>query len=1072
MLAAPGLVIVLAAGSLAAQPSPSLPLAPANDQQMSAPSSTSASQATLHVLVFLGNEPLAGARLALQDARATTTDDGSARLAAPAGPHSLFVRIPSALSAGTERSAGILELKDLRLAPGEVTQLILTLDRQGRLISSDLESPRRPHETPEQAHALGQTRAGPRGTLRGRIVSSKNAEPVADASVYVRGVPVQAKSGPQGRFALSLPEATYSLSIIHADFGTSSMDEVRVVGNQETALEIRLDPAAVQLEDFVVTAPHIKGGIAELVQERREASAVADVIGSEQMARTGDSNAAAALRRVTGITVIDGKFIYVRGMGERYSSTLLNGAQLPSPEPTRRVVPLDMFPTGVIESVVIQKTYSPDRPAEFGGGVVQLRSRGAPERFKLSLTTSLRANTQTTFRNGWGYPGGRLDFLGIDDGTRRLPEKLSKATADRRLVSQGRFDPPGTGFTADELQALGRSLDANWQPQRRVIPPGLGLSASVGDSYQLGSQSKAGFLLSLLYGDNYRTLDYRQVRYVFGTEQSIRNDFRFDETRRTINLAAILDGGLTLSEQHRIRATSLLLRTTGDLARTYAGPYGDIDGAFVRATRLRWAERQLSAQQLAGEHTFEALGGLGLAWRAAYNSADRSEPNRRDTRYDEESRSKQGERVYLLANANENNPRLYADLDDTMYDVALDLTLPIQTRAGLEAQLRAGGSYVRRERSSDVRRFRLVGMPRDESLRGLPPNQLFAASNIGPDGFVLKEATQPTDHYTGRQRINAAYVMGELSLAAGIDVMAGARLELAGQRVVTSDPFKVNAEPVVAQLHNNDLLPASTLTWHLNDKLQARLGFSQTLSRPEFRELSSAVFFDSIGRVIVGNPDLKRAKLWNFDARVECYFSGDESVSVGGFYKRFDNPIEETVVPAADQQFTYANALGATNLGLELELIKRFGMLMDELEHLYLALNLTLIRSRIELDPELLSLATNLKRPLQGQSPYVANVQLGYDDAGDDGSGLTIALLYNVSGPRIRQVGANPLPDIVEQPLHSVDLIVSKRLGRGFVVRTKAQNLLNPVRRQTQGGQTALAGRLGARLSVGLAWSY
>ncbi|MEM9489552.1 MAG: carboxypeptidase regulatory-like domain-containing protein, partial [Myxococcota bacterium] len=381
----------------------------------------------LRVLVFVGRVPVFGVELTIEGQPSVSTNqDGTAEFSLSGGTYTIRASVPRQLLPGVSGIGPVtVETKPVDIVPGEEVEAILTLDRTGKISNFDVETADvRAEERRREAEFERRRRSLPQGKVRGKLYTGAVREPVSGARVFVRGVPVEAVTDDEGVFELELPEGRYDLTIIHPRYITVNLRDVDVDANRPKELRVAAEPATAQLEDFVVTAPHIEGGVAGLVTERRESASVDEVIGVEEMSRSGDSDAAGALKRVTGITVVGGQFVYVRGMGERYSSTLLNGQYIPSPEPERRVVPLDLFSTDVLESVVIQKTPSPDSPGEFGGGVVQLRTRGFPDEFTLSASASLGAVTTATFRSRPGYRGGSFDVLGFDDGTRELSDTI------------------------------------------------------------------------------------------------------------------------------------------------------------------------------------------------------------------------------------------------------------------------------------------------------------------------------------------------------------------------------------------------------------------------------------------------------------------------------------------------------------------------------------------------------------------------------------------------------------------------------------------------------------------------
>ena len=811
---------------------------------------------------------------------------------------------------------------------------------------------------------------------------------------------------------------------------------------------------AVALDDLEVVAPYIQGGVAALVAERQGQSAVVDVIGAEQMARSGDGDAAAALKRVTGLTVVGGKYVYVRGMGERYSTTLLDGVTLPSPEPERRVVPLDLFPTGLLGAVVVQKTYSPDMPGEFGGGVVQLRTRRPGEEPVLEVSLSSTWRPDTTGRDGLTYAGGATDFLGFDDGTRALPAAVRAASEDQTLLERTRLS--NKGFSAAELDALGEAMPNRWATMTRVVPPGLGVDVVAGDRLELGGVKLAG-LATLGWGQDWRMRDFRRRYFIVGQGGALelQHSYRFESLERTVGLTGAVGLTAELGSDHELASTTLVLRLTDDEARVFSGRNRDA-GTDIRVTRLRFVERMLVAEILRGAHQLHPF---DLQWHYAFALADRQEPDRRTYRYDREP----GTDTWLLSDRPEGNQRLYSDLDDINHDLSLSLRFAPTREAGREPErfVKVGGQVVARDRGVDTRRYKFQTKgPRagDPALIAQDPEDIFVPANIGNDAFQFQETTRQTDNYTADQRLLAGYVMGETPVF-GLRLMAGVRVEAFRQRVSTFELFNPDQAPVEAKLDDTDLLPAASLTWPFAEGWQARLGYGRTVSRPDFREMSPATFNDVTGgRQIFGNPDLDRATLQHLDARLEWYPSPRESLSLAVFHKAFDRPIEQIIIPSAQFSVTFANAEAATNTGVELD-----GRVQIT-EALSLAGNAALIHSEVALGGG--GIQTSSNRPLQGQSPYVLNAQIGYEPGP-----FRVSLLYNRFGARIVEVGAQGAPDVLEQPRDQLDLVASAPLGAGFSLSLKAANLLGAHAVFTQGATTQEDQALGRSVGLGLKWA-
>ncbi len=1013
-----------------------------------------ADEGVVQIFVFAGGEgvPLDGVSMEIAGGpQATSNVYGLVRFSLSPGSHAV-----------TAKRAGLREAYlTTEIVSGEVTEVILTLfpDAEAQI----------EQEIPETVQGIATNDTSiqsPPVLLEGRVTSVEDGRPIASARVFVRGMTRGATTDSDGQFRLELPPGVYVLSVIHPDYATQSVQDVKLSDPPQDVLAVQLTPSSFELEEFTVVAPHIEGGVASLLEERRSSNAVSDIIGAEQIAKTGDSDAAGALKRVTGLTVMGGKYVYVRGMGERYSSTLLNGSSLPSPEPERRVVPLDMFPVGVLESLMIQKTYSPDLPGEFGGGTIVLRTKGRPEKLVANLGLSFGFKPGTSFTHAIHSERGAVDWLGIDDGSRSLPGTIAAASSDQALLESDMFSD--RGYSADELENFGESMPNHWDIGEKFLPMDAGFNATVGDSFSVLGRP-VGFFLSIGYANEWDRNDKTSNIYLIGEGGGLelQHTYDFDTTTNTVNLGGIFDMSAEISDDHSLKLTTLVLRVTDNETRIYQGRNRDV-GTDIRVSRQRWVERMLVTQQVNGHHVFPGALDLVLDWRYSFSMATRDEPDRRETRYDYE----EGTGNWILSDRPEGNQLLFSELTDYNHDVGLDLTLPFSIWRELESSAKIGTNVVLREREVDTRRYKYRNrglLSSDPAVISQPAEDIFVPANIGSDGFQFEEITRQTDNYAADQYLYAGYAMADLQVLESLRLSAGLRVEHSSQTVRTFELFNPDAEAVEATLEKTDVLPATTLTWAFYADMQLRLGYSLTLSRPDFRELSPATFNDVTGgRQIFGNADLKRATIHNVDARYEWYFKNDENVSLAFFYKRFGDPIEVVIVPSAQQSITYSNAKAADNLGVEFEFRKSFDFAHKVLEDLVLSGNVTYIHSQVSLAEDS-GIQTNADRPLQGQSPFVVNTQLGYDNA-DWGTSLTIS--YNVFGDRIVEVGAQGAPDVVEKPFHQLDFVASQKLPAGFKLSFKAKNLIDKPVRFEQGGKLTETYHRGRVFSLGVSWSY
>lgn len=821
-----------------------------------------------------------------------------------------------------------------------------------------------------------------------------------------------------------------------------------------------------ELSGVEVEGSYTEGGQELYTDERRATASVTEAVSAEQIARTGDSDAASTLKRVTGLSVVDGRYVFVRGLGDRYSSVLLNGAQIPSPDPTRRVVPLDLFPTELLEGVVIQKSYSADLPGEFGGGTVQLRTRGAPVGFVAKLGFGLGYDSSATFDDGLGYDGGSGDWTGFDDGAREMPEALAQAIADGTVLRPVSPTNPN-GFTPTQLEGFGEALaDQGYAIAGRDLKPNSQFSGAIGNRFELGDVP-VGVLAAVRYANNIDHSDEVRNSYAVLGDGSLVQSSGLDVARTTENveLSTFLSFGADLGENHRLKNTTMLLRSTEDEAKIAEG-YTEDPADISRFYSLEWIENELLATQFAGEHRFPAARDLSLNWQYTLAQATRESPSTRTYRYDRNNSSQQ----FLFSRRSDSNATVFSDLVDDSQDFSFAFKLPLMLNDEAYLDLSAGGGLLRRERESDIRRFEFsgVGPLANDPLviAGATPDQIFTPDNIGVSGFQLREVTRGTDNYTADQDLDALFMSADLNWKSKYRFTLGLRHEANDQEVSTFALGSTSA-PTVASIRSDDLLPSAAFTWLYSDAAQWRLSYSETVSRPDFRELSPAPYTDPLLDLeTIGNPDLKPTAIQHLDLRWEYYFSYSESFSAALFLKDFSDPIEKIQVPGTGSLLSLANADSASNQGIELDYFRGLEFLGERWTNFYTAANYAWIDSEIELDG-VNDIQTNDTRPMQGQSPYVANLQLGYRKPDNN---LEATLLYNVFGKRISQVGVFGAPDIYEQDFHSLDFNLRKQFDAEWTLKLRLRNLLDPKVEFTQGDEITRAFRRGRELGLTLEW--
>jgi TonB-dependent receptor len=786
-------------------------------------------------------------------------------------------------------------------------------------------------------------------------------------------------------------------------------------------------PVIEEVEDDVSVQQTIVVRGQFIPDEKRSTSEVSSLIDAADFALQGDSDAAGALARVAGIATADDQFIYVRGLNERYSSALLNGSPLPSPSPLRRVAPLDLFPTSALSAVLVQKTYSPNLPGEFGGGVVDLRTKAVPDERFLTLSASAGFNSETSLRDGLLYNGGDTDFLGIDDGTR-----------DRPSIANGLTPEFGQQLTDNSSLLV---------MQQGELGPNGSFGVTAGERIDYSNDLSIGLLGALSYSNNWSTKRGRRG-YAFNQTEGL--GVFFDQglfsTENNVKLNGLATLGFEIFDNHEIQFVGLMTRSTDKEARTVSG--FNAEDVNVRRDALEWFERQLWSTQAKGEHNFPGLMDLQMNWRGSYSEALRDAPYQLSNTY-----IIGDDGVPRLGTSASANRFQFSRVDDDTTDFGIDFELPLISGNGdcsflCEIDLKAGYAYVENDRSATSIIYDVNGVGATDGEQRL--DFLYSSIFASGQGSVVEIAGEQFPQlYVATLETDAAYVGLDAQLTSFLRASVGVRYEDSIQavdtQVIGQDLTNNLVEGVIEE---QDYLPALTITWNPIDDFQLRAGYSETLTRPQFRELAPAVFVNSeTDANFFGNPFLVNAAIKNYDLRGEYYFARDQFMTIGLFYKDLTNPIEEILVPAETLQTTFINAPSAELYGIEVE-YEQILPVQDWFEwdfmnnrDLQVKTNYTWSDSEVSATGDVaFNIGTNLNpvrstvrgegriedgRRLQGQSEHLFNLQVGLlnDFARSD-----INVLVNFVSERIRsgEVTARNLPAILEKPPTTVDVVWNK----------------------------------------------
>lgn len=812
-----------------------------------------------------------------------------------------------------------------------------------------------------------------------------------------------------------------------------------------TALALPVAAAAQEVTDEIV----VRGR--NIPEPQRATSQVASFLSEEDLKRTGDDNAALALTRLSGLSVVGGKFAYVRGLGDRYSAARLNGLALPSPEPLRRTVPLDLFPSSILQGATVQKTYSANLPGDFGGGLIDLQTQSDPGESFLNVKLGVGMNLETTGKNGIFVRGGDLDWLGYDDGLRKLPAPLQELVDTLT---------PLNSLSPAEIAEVGRSLVNSplLVIQQGTLGPNWEGSIDGGTSIDLGGGATLGLVGVIGYKQDWQTR--HAIRQLVASDV-IGQDFESTETALDVTVNGLASASVSWDD-HLIQATALYIHSTRKSAQIDDGRDFNAPGTGqVLDESSAFLERQLWLGQLNGGHSF---GDLEINWRTSFARATRESPYEQSLR-----RIRDADGVPRYSQANNRSIR-FSDLKDDTFTGGIDFIYSIPFSGPREATLSAGYEYSDNERDYGVLFLRFAGgnsLPEDTQIAR--PDFLFHPDNIAPGRFVLIETPRVSDFYFGEHTIHAGYAQADMEIIPTIRTTLGVRYEDSKQGVITFNRF---GDFGPASFIGNDYwLPSATVTWNFADNMQFRIGYSHTVARPQFRELAQSQFFDPENdRSYRGNRFLVDSEFRNYDARYEYYLGRNQFLTLAGFYKTIDKPIEEIQFETASFVFdtTFINSPRARLFGGEAEYRTRFDLGLNEWfkrrEWLF-SVNYTYTNSeiRVKAGDVVINPFSGLPQDaaaygldgarLQGTPTHIANAQLGWEGERDQ-----FTVLFGWLSERILQRGSPSdgggiIPDVVEKPGAQLDVVYRYNIElfrTPVTVGLSARNLLATQHRELQ----------------------
>jgi len=891
------------------------------------------------------------------------------------------------------------------------------------------------------------------GRIVGRVVDTETGRALPGAQVVVDGTTVGVLAGVEGRYILlRVPAGFVDIRAVMIGFATKTITGIAVPPGGTVEVNIALDPTALALDAIVVTAAEERGSVARALDEQRTALNLVSAITSEEMSRSPDGDAAEAVKRVSGVTVQDGKYVFVRGLGERYTTTSLNGARVPSPEPERKVVPLDLFPSGLLETITTSKTFTPDLPGDFSGAQVNIQTRNFPTRRQVTFSASTGFNTASTRKDILFAPGVGSEWLGMAAAERGIPSQVEQF---------GNFQSQAPSQA--EVNQMVRSFRNAWTARRQEGRPKSSFSGSVGGNDPIFGQ-QVGYLLSGTYSySEDAKVDQLRAQALptsgGGTQEIDR--FVGASGGRSVLWGGLMNLSTLLGTSSRLYLNTTYNRTADDEARVELGASENLGQTF-EIQRLRYVERAVLSTQLGGQHQLSDT--RRLDWSGTFSRVTRAEPDRSEfvRQLDVDAFGNPMAPAWFSV-SNEGAVRTFADLTENAAEGSLAYAFELGA-LGHSSQLKIGtmGRYTTRDASNYAY---AISATLDQAGRELAAEEIFDGRFAADTAQVFRiTPVSQGGSYSARDGLGAGYVMLDWGLSSSLRLITGARVEYSA---VDVDAQSTLGTPVTTTPTYTDVLPSLTLNWALSETQALRFSASQTLSRPEYRELAPVMYREVLGGDnVMGNPDLVRTLVRNFDVRWEWYPASGEALSIALFAKDFRDPIERIYLGTSGTRVvTFANAASARNYGVELEVRKGLGFLGEALEATSIFANSTLMTSQIEIGQSVGQTADD--RPMVGQSPYVVNGGVSY---AHPTLGFSATALYNIAGRRIASAAELPLPNVYEEPRHALDLSFRFPLVAGLRGKADVENVFDSAYEQVQGSVVRDTYRTGRTFSVGVTW--
>jgi len=920
-----------------------------------------------------------------------------------------------------------------------------------------------------------------KGTIRGTVIDGAAGEPLLSVTILVKGASIGTVTDLDGQFSLELEAGIVDLQFSYITYKTVTLTGIVVKANEVKVIEkVAMQEDLLEAAEVVIVADAVRTNEAGLINIRLKSAGMIDGISSDKIRQTGDGNVAEATKRVTGVTVENGKYVYVRGLGDRYSKTTLNGVDIPGLDPDRNSLQMDIFPTNLINNVIVSKNFTAELPADFTGGLLNVETKDFPENRISSFSISTTYNPQAHFnKNYLSYKGGKTDFLGFDDGARALPNRADAATVPT---------PYNTSSQQDVVNFI-NSFNPTLAATRRLSFLDLNAGFSYGNQITLKnkktgalSNNKLGYIFSLSYKSDYK--HYDEVEYgeyqrssdssVYDLTYATRQTGEFSE--RNYLLGAI--GGIAYkTNTSKLKLTVMHLQNGESRAGKFniennSAAVGQ-SGYQAVSDNLEYNQRSLSNLLLSGTHVL-AASKWEIDWKISPTYSSSMDPDVRKTAFSYDGN-------YSFSSGEAGNPtRIWRSLNELNAVAKIDLTKKLKV-AGSQMKIKFGAAHTYKQRNYNIRLYEIL-FSRAQSWSGPDASLVLAPENIytnSVNGAYIQSgnASPNPNEYSSNVNNSGFYASDEFTFFKKLKTIIGLRGEYFVQRHTGRDiafsSGDANGNNLINEkvLESFNLFPSANIVYEVSPKQNFRASYSRTIARPSFKELSYAQILDPITnrifngslfsyssivegqRVYSWDGNLKETNIDNIDLRWEYFVKNGQIFSVSGFYKNFKNPIELVRIPEQQTSTEYQtrNVGNGRLLGVELEFRKDFSFISKALSKLNFNANVTLVKSQIRmtdieykarLSYQRAGETVSNTRDMAGQSPYVINCGLSYNNAD---YGFDAGVFYNVKGPTLSIVGTGLTPNIYDEPFHSLNFSISKKLGKdqNTTIDIKVANVLN-----------------------------